>query len=182
MKLKDRILEIDALRGIAALAVVLYHYTTRYQLSFQHKEPMSVNFSYGSYGVELFFIISGFAIYMTLTNTKSLKEFAIKRIIRLYPAYIIAVILTFTLTHLYQLPDRTVSLTSGIINLTMIGGFLGVPYVDGVYWSLQVELIFYILIGILMLIGLLNKIEYASITWLAVCTYYKCCQSYHRWL
>ncbi|MEF3308322.1 acyltransferase [Paenibacillus sp. GYB004] len=169
MKLKERILELDALRGIAALVVILYHYTTRYQEIFQHKEPMLFSFPIGNFGVQLFFIISGFAIYMTLSNTKSLKDFAIKRIIRLYPAYIIAVVLTFTLTHLYQLQGRMVSLINGIVNITMLGGLLGVPYVDGVYWSLLVEMIFYVLIGILMLIGLLKKIEYASIAWLAVC-------------
>lgn len=54
-----RILELDALRGLAALAVVLFHYTTRYDQLFGYSEPLAVNVSWGHYGVDLFFMISG---------------------------------------------------------------------------------------------------------------------------
>ena len=64
MASKDRFYEIDLLRFLAALAVVLYHYTFR---GFAEGGYSPVEypilgefFKYGSYGVQLFFIISGF--------------------------------------------------------------------------------------------------------------------------
>jgi peptidoglycan/LPS O-acetylase OafA/YrhL len=57
---KGRLFELDVLRGIAALGVMLYHYTTRYDKLFGHQDTSYLDFSYGSLGVNLFFIISGF--------------------------------------------------------------------------------------------------------------------------
>ena len=51
---KKRFEELDALRGVAALSVVLFHYTTIYDYIFGHKEPLIFNFKYGSFGVQLF--------------------------------------------------------------------------------------------------------------------------------
>lgn len=121
---KERINELDAFRGIAVIAVVLYHYTTRYQELFSTTYQHVFNFPLGLYGVQLFFIISGLAIYMTLSNSNTISDFIVKRIIRLYPAYIIAVILTFSLTHVYQLKGRMTSITDGLLNLTMLQGFM----------------------------------------------------------
>jgi peptidoglycan/LPS O-acetylase OafA/YrhL len=168
---QERINELDAFRGIAVMAVVIFHYTTRYEELFSHKDQNFLQFPLGLYGVHLFFIISGFAIYMTLSNSNSIRDFMVKRIIRLYPAYIIAVILTFSLTHIFQLKGRTTSITDGILNLTMLQGFIpGIANVDGVYWSLKVEITFYVLIGLLLTIKLLKKIEYISIVWLLACS------------
>ena len=69
-----RLHSLDALRGLAALGVVAYHYLD---------QPAY----YGLLGVELFFIISGFVILMTLERVPSLLQFAIGRAARLYPAY-----------------------------------------------------------------------------------------------
>ncbi|MET1179921.1 acyltransferase family protein [Peribacillus simplex] len=57
----------------------------------------------------MFFIISGFVIFMTITNTKNVSEFAKKRYIRLYPAYISSVVITFLMVTLYGLEGRGVS-------------------------------------------------------------------------
>lgn len=156
---KSRLGELDALRGLAALAVVLYHYTTFYDQSFGHKEEMLFNFKYGYFGVQLFFIISGFVIYMTLTKTKNIKEFAMKRAIRLYPAYIVAAILTFTLTSLYVLEALKVNTSTFILNLTMLQGVLplGIKNVDWSYWSLGIEITFYVICGVLFLLKLIHK-------------------------
>ena len=170
MEKKVRIVELDSLRGLAALAVVFYHYTTRYQLDFGHiKKPYLLNFEYGSLGVQLFFIISGFVIFMTLLNVKSLFEFIYKRMSRLYPAYIFAVILTATLVHIFILPDRMTSLKVTLINLTMLEGFMrNIPAVDGVYWTLTVELAFYILMGFIYVTKLIKKIEIVCIAQLLI--------------
>ncbi|MEK4129105.1 acyltransferase [Solibacillus sp. FSL W8-0474] len=83
---KDRLTELDALRGLAALAVVIFHYTTRYNELFGHEKSSYLNFTFGHMGVNLFFMISGFVIFMTLRRINNVKEFAIKRAFRLYPA------------------------------------------------------------------------------------------------
>lgn len=166
-----RITELDALRGIAALAVVLYHYTTRYSELFPDSHHSSVSFGLGNFGVNLFFIVSGFVIFMSIHKISSAKEFVIKRAIRLYPAYIFAVIFTFACVTLYGLEGRQVSILEAILNLTMLQGFIpGVEHVDGVYWTLVVELTFYALITFLVLTRLIKKIEIMAILWLIFST------------
>ena len=78
---RGRLVELDALRGIAAVVVVLYHLT--YWNDAAGQAPFSV--FWGHYGVELFFIISGFVIFMTLAQARDLRAFAVSRVARLYP-------------------------------------------------------------------------------------------------
>ncbi|MBE2288046.1 MAG: acyltransferase, partial [Chitinophagaceae bacterium] len=76
----DRYRELDALRGIAAIMVVLFHYSI---------------LQVGTTGVDLFFIISGFVILMSVSKVNSGIEFVINRISRLYPTYWFCVTFTF---------------------------------------------------------------------------------------
>ncbi|MGX6445633.1 acyltransferase family protein [Neobacillus sp. K501] len=168
---KSRLTELDVLRGLAALAVVLYHYTTRFNELFPSvREANNFDFKFGFLGVQLFFIISGFVIIMTLERSKNVKDFAFKRAIRLYPAYITGVILTFILVSLYGLDGREVSVSNAIINLTMLQGIIPgvVPAVDGVYWSLTVELIFYLIMGFLFVVRFTEIIEIPLVLWLII--------------
>lgn len=167
-KASSRFLELDALRGIAALVVVLYHYSTQYDKVFGHiKTDYVTMFSLGHYGVQLFFIISGFVIYMSIMKVSSVKDFIIKRSFRLYPAYIFAVIITFIVVSLSTMDYLKVSLSDAMINFTMFQGFIpGVDNVDGVYWTLRVEMTFYILMGILLFMKLEKKLMFIAITWL----------------
>ena len=71
-KLK-RYQELDALRGIAALFVVLFHFTL-------NRPEAEYGLKLGVTGVDLFFIISGFVIFMSLTNINSSKEFIVNRV------------------------------------------------------------------------------------------------------
>lgn len=159
MEQKNRLGELDALRGLAALAVVFYHYTTFYDSWFGHKEEMLFSFKYGYFGVHLFFIISGFVIYMSISKTSNVKDFIVKRAIRLYPSYLIAVILTSIATSLYILDELKTSLKDTLLNLTMFQGVLpiGVKNVDASYWSLGIEITFYIICSIALLLGVIKK-------------------------
>jgi len=142
----NRINELDSLRGIAAIMVVFYHYTSRYFEIFKLPNIAFYKFSFGHLGVELFFMISGFVILMSLENVSNGWEFLKKRFLRLYPSYWVAVFFTFIVVSLIGLPGREINVISGLINLTMLHEFFGFPHVDGVYWSLSVELTFYFLI------------------------------------
>ena len=93
---KNRLLELDALRGIAALMVVLFHFT-------MDRPEMYYGFKYGVTGVDFFFIISGFVIFLTLSSTKNWKDFVVSRFSRLYPTYWTVVTFTALMTVVYRL-------------------------------------------------------------------------------
>jgi peptidoglycan/LPS O-acetylase OafA/YrhL len=66
-----RVRGFDLLRGLAAAAVVLFHYTVRYgALDWYPAPPPAIRFAAGLYGVEVFLCISGFVIFMTLDRTR----------------------------------------------------------------------------------------------------------------
>lgn len=138
-----RLVEIDALRGVAALAVVLFHYTTRFTDLFKPGTLPAISFPGGHYGVNLFFIISGFVIFMTLDKTQRPLDFVVSRFSRLFPAYWAAIFLTFFICHWLGLPGKLVGAETALANIAMLHGLFGVAHVDGVYWTLEVELLFY---------------------------------------
>ena len=145
----ERLPEIDVLRGISALLIVMYHYTTRYDQIFGHVSSYIINFPWGYMAVSTFFILSGFLICMHNKDSDGIISFAFKRVVRLYPAYWAAIIITASFTHFF-LADRAVTLTEMLINFTMLQGFFNVQHVDGVYWILKYEILFYALIGVLI--------------------------------
>jgi peptidoglycan/LPS O-acetylase OafA/YrhL len=163
-----RLLELDVLRGIAAIAVVGFHYTSRFDAVYGHSEALAFFIPLGHYGVELFFVISGFVIMMTLDRTKTAAEFAISRISRLYPAYWVAALFTAAVVTVAELPGRGVSIPQVLVNLTMLQEYLGVKHVDGVYWTLTVELTFYAIMLVLFRLRALARIELVCVAWLAV--------------
>ncbi|MFC3419954.1 acyltransferase family protein [Salinicoccus hispanicus] len=173
MSQRRRFTEIDSLRGLAALIVVFYHYTVYYDEKFGHEQWGQIDlFTFGHYGVQLFFIISGFVIYMSLMKVKSVSDFAIKRSIRLYPAYMFAVALTFLIVSLASAESLRTTFPEAMVNLTMLQDFIpAVKNVDGVYWTLRVEMTFYIIMAILLSMGLVKKTMVIAGTWLAASTF-----------
>lgn len=164
----SRLVEVDALRGLAALAVVLFHYTTRFTQLFEANSLPTFSFPDGHYGVNLFFIISGFVIFMTLEKTSRPMDFVVSRFSRLFPAYWMAILLTFTLTHLLGLPGKLVDAATAFGNLIMIHGLFRIPHVDGVYWTLEVELLFYCGMLLLYRFQRLHLIHHALLGLLAL--------------
>ena len=138
-----RMAEVDALRGMAAMAVVLFHYTTRLSELFPGAGAASFSVPTGHYGVNLFFVISGFVIFMTLERTTRPRDFWLSRLSRLFPSYWVAIAATFTICHLLGLPGKLVGPGTAVANMAMVHGLFGVAHVDGVYWTLEVEMLFY---------------------------------------
>ncbi|MEU4213413.1 acyltransferase [Streptomyces sp. NPDC026206] len=154
-----RLAALDGLRLCAALMVVAYHY-----LAFDSGAwpgPARTLFpvahlpaSYGWLGVQLFFLISGFVICMSCWG-KSAGDFALSRVTRLYPAYWFAVLAVSLVACLWPSPlNGTPALRDVAVNLTMLQDPLGVEPVDGVYWTLWVEMRFYLLFALLLRKGL----------------------------
>ena len=162
-KLKASSVRIDLLdyaRFAAALAVVGFHYFFLLVESHSVATPSVLEkiagFSkYGYLGVELFFIISGYVIFFSAGN-RTPAQFAISRAIRLYPAFIFALLFTSASVIFFRNKGNAIYLSQFLTNLTMVPGLFGRDTVDGSYWTLQPELCFY---GIVLLALLLNKSE-----------------------
>lgn len=166
--MKARLYGLDGLRGLAALSVVLFHYTVKYDQVYGERLPVAspLGFDVGQYGVELFFMISGFVIFMTLDKTKHAADFVVSRLSRLYPAYWVALATTFVVLSFGILADKHVGFMQLAANLSMLQGLIGVRHVDGVYWSLQVELVFYVWMLLFWATGMLPYIGHILIAWL----------------
>ncbi len=154
-----RLAELDLLRFVAALAVVSFHYLIAFASVWGERPaklfPAVASLSgLGILGVELFFMISGFVILMSLWG-RSLGAFALSRLVRLFPAYWISVGVVAAVYGLGAATalDPKLGLRDYLINLTMVQRAVGVYDANGVYWSLWAELRFYLLISILAMVG-----------------------------
>ncbi|WP_419186372.1 acyltransferase family protein [Rohdeia mirabilis] len=165
-----RVLALDLLRFLAALAVVLFHYAFRGSAAdgmtdIAYPRLASVA-KYGHLGVELFFMISGFVILISASRG-GLRHFVASRASRLYPAFWVCCALT-ALTAVAIGGERfQVTPLQFLWNLTMFNGFVGVEHVDGAYWSLVVEIRFYLLIGLLVALRQVHRVQWLVVAWLA---------------
>ncbi len=170
--MKLRFAELDVLRGLACLATVLYHYTVTYPKFFYAPQPALFKFYWGHFGYHLFFMISGFVILMSLERTLKPLDFIVSRCSRLFPGYWAAIILTFVVTNAAHF-ELAVSIKQALFNLTMLQEYLGVKKVDGVYWTLSVELAFYVLMFSVFIFKGLKYIEEWGLCWLILMALYK---------
>lgn len=165
---RARLEQIDGLRAVAALSVVAFHFTTRFDEVFVHTRPLEAGFAWGYLGVNLFFVISGFVIFMTIEAARSPADFAFSRFSRLFPTFWVAVVLTWLLTRALPVPGNVRSLGEMLANLTMVHDGFGVASVDGAYWSLEVELIYYLWMLAFGALGWLRRPRVLVLVWLAV--------------
>ncbi len=138
-KPRGRLLELDCLRGIAATFVMFFHFTAG-QAGIAYKWI----FMGGCTGVELFFIISGFVIFLTIEKTTSYKTFLIARFARLFPAYWVCVTLTSLVIISWLLFTKQTIIFPNVkdylFNLTMLQSYFHVDNIDGVYWAMFEQL------------------------------------------
>ena len=168
-----RIDKIDMLRGVAILFVVFFHYTSHYSPDYLLRDDnWSLNLaSYGWSGVDIFFIISGFCIAMTIEKIPNLYEFYLRRFARIYPAYLFCGLATLIFFTCFDLPGKEVSWFTGIMNLIFanIIPSLNFQYIDGIYWALMIELKFYIIFGLIFF--LVNDLNKSILYWLVLCIF-----------
>lgn len=168
-----RVQELDSLRGLAAISVLLYHFTSVYPRLILHRDFYAVpKIDAGYFGVELFFMISGFVIFSSAGRAHSALNFALSRFARLFPAYWGAVALAATMEAVFYGDVSPEMMRQTVVNLTMLQTFLGVGNLDASYWTLAYEISFYALIiaAFRLLVVKGQPIEIALMCWLAVAT------------
>lgn len=153
MPASERLNSIQAMRGVAALLVVLYHARDYLNGEMPHEKVGDFLFGYGYIGVDLFFIISGFIItYVTYNNKRDGGlSYITKRFFKIYPPFIVALLSACILR---GLNFDTLQLTGGFTLDNIIKSALFIPinfntppYIATnllpVAWTITYELIFY---------------------------------------
>ena len=164
----DRLGELDALRGLSALAVALYHLTFHIQYMIPGAPLPATTIWWGCDGVKLFFAISAFAILATLERTHRLRDFGRARARRLLPEYWVSMTLTGIFALVLGPASLRVDLVIWLRNIPLMQVWTGTPMVDGVYWTLNVEIGFYLGMAMLWRLGATRHIERLVLGWMAV--------------
>jgi peptidoglycan/LPS O-acetylase OafA/YrhL len=150
---------VHALRALAVLMVFAVHLLDSFNTYFYPDcEPLNLAMPFvkrfGTFGVELFFVISGFVI-MNSVSKYDLREFLLRRLIRIYPLFaaFTIVFLAATLTtnfhpHSGQSPASGPIVETALLNLTFLNIYFGTPALSPNAWSLTFEANFYIFAGI----------------------------------
>lgn len=158
----DRIATLDYLRLLAALAVVAFHYLFRgaagggfLAAGYPEAAPFAI---YGYLGVNLFFLISGYVIAWSAEG-RDWRDFAVARFVRLYPGFLICMTVSFLVLAAVRPPWVAVSVTQYAANLLMFAPALKQPFVDGVYWSIILELVFYGWVALALMTGVFQRLK-----------------------
>ena len=140
---------IEVGRGIAAILVVIYHISRHFEQNFGYF-PFGRFTEIGHSGVDFFFVLSGFIIYFIhakdINKPTTLKPYLIKRAVRIFPLYWIMFAATFLLIPFVSSASFP-SFSNAISQLLLLGGG---NLVLGVSWTLQYELIFYLMFALLI--------------------------------
>jgi peptidoglycan/LPS O-acetylase OafA/YrhL len=139
---------LDIVRFLSAIGVLFHH---------------TFGFYYGKLGVYLFFIISGFVIYFSLK--RGLKDYVLSRFLRLYPMFWVCAIITYLVTLFY---GDSISIQHFIIGLFMVNSGRMETMIDGSYWTLTFELLFYCYMGLFVWIFSKEKLIWFYSSWLLI--------------
>lgn len=148
---------LDILRVISALAVMSYHFAFRGEAAGALPAIFISDFlkavaSYGYLGVSIFFIISGFVISYSAEGQKPF-DFLVSRFARIYPTFLIIMSVTAAVMMLSSNPLFQIDAKQYVANLFIFSLVLREPFIDGVYWSIVLEVVFYGWVFILIALG-----------------------------
>jgi peptidoglycan/LPS O-acetylase OafA/YrhL len=158
---KPRVVFLDVVRGLAAL-LVFFEHTAEEISHFSDKNWPYMFwsfrwFNFGRLGVAAFFLVSGFVIPYSLERAKSLRVFWVSRVFRLYPIFWFSILIVFA----YHLAGNDAMMhdylphwrTTLLVNATMLEEFLGYHHAITVYWTLTLELVFYVIFSLMYVLG-----------------------------
>jgi peptidoglycan/LPS O-acetylase OafA/YrhL len=149
-----QVASLDTLRGMSALAVCWYHFSGN---SLIGAGPIRTSGAYGWLGVYVFFVISGFVIPLALLRGRyslsNYRTFLLRRLARLYPPYLASVALGLVLLVAYSIykgqPRVNLDFTDLLLHLGLLNDLFGRPWLNSIYWTLAIEIQFYLMVGLL---------------------------------
>lgn len=171
------LLSLQYLRGVAALLVVYFHSLTQLKNAGHENIYLPI---IGESGVDLFFVLSGFVMWLTTANRKiGPVDFIVKRIKRIVPIYWILT-LAATLLALFfgDLMKSTVFDVPHLVkSLFFIPAYNPAPAIDGVYpviipgWTLNFEFFFYLIFSFSLLCKVEKK-RLRLISFIIICCFF----------
>lgn len=173
---QEKNLFIEQMRGIAVLLVLVYHFTNRIPAMYMGSDtPPDLEFFTGKIGVYVFFVISGYLIAKTIRNSQTLGEFYAKRLSRIWPLFLLANTFIFIWLQFFETPVVPEGLKDFDVNGRTVWDYIGTSFfledlgfhwLDGVFWSILVELKYYLFVGIFALLFKNRYIE--AFSWFAI--------------
>ena len=153
-----RILELDAIRALTCMNLLLFHYTYVYQYKYDgFSGDLGFAFPYGKYGVQLFFMLSGLVNALTLIKKRKPGQFITSRCIRILPSYWLVILLNLFLFSTLAMFNHSIAVGETVANLTTMPGLFGFENMEPVTWTLQVEMLFYLFLMATFAMGWLDK-------------------------
>jgi peptidoglycan/LPS O-acetylase OafA/YrhL len=159
----QRVEGLDFLRGLASLAVCWFHLTY-----FHYNVPDQRGYhlvrqtgAYGWLGVEVFFVISGFVIpyslYRARYRIRDFFTYLARRIVRLDPPYFLAIVVVLLLAYVdsrhsgrpVAIEGEPVGWARVLLHLGYLNMFAGYAWLNPVFWTLAIEMQYYLLMGLL---------------------------------
>lgn len=157
---KKYLSSVTLIRGIAALAVTLFHFTKGFVA--RDVSVSQILMPYAWIGVEVFFVISGFVIPYALLRLpfkgKHYGGYLLKRLVRIEPAYIASIVLIIFLNYIsslftiYEGPPFHVDGYNLVLHLGYLVDIFNGTWFNPVYWTLAIEFQYYLVIGVLLII------------------------------
>lgn len=147
---RHRLAGIEALRGVAAIAVLLCHAATHVDLAFG-TPTLRALMRPGHNGVDLFFVLSGFLLLFIhrrdVGQPATMARYVRRRVMRIYPVYWLALAATIAMAlaggHGWPAPGR-------VLLSILLWPDTTVP-LHPLAWTLQYEVMFYLIFALLLL-------------------------------
>ncbi|MFE7638772.1 acyltransferase family protein [Kitasatospora sp. NPDC057518] len=146
---------LDALRGVAALAVAMHHFGLLGKIPHADRVPRQLDL--GFFGVMLFFLVSGYIIPASLERRGDVRAFWTGRLFRIYPAVAVTIVVSLLvlprggqIVQSFPFDHPVLSLAA---NGLLLQDLVGVPSAIGVMWSLTYEMVFYYFVCALFVRG-----------------------------
>ncbi|GAB6464494.1 acyltransferase [Bacillus cereus] len=187
----DRYEELDSIRGISSLVVMIGHHLMIFSAfqnySYEDNKPFVVYllketparlvFSSGNESVIIFFVLSGFVLYRSIQkNYDSYRSFVLKRICRIYIPYIVAISIAiicqttmskYGISYLSEWFNRswTIESSSSLIaqHILLVGKYNTDAY-NGVIWSLVHEMRISVIFPLVLMVCLRKTLSYSLLS------------------
>ena len=167
--MKKRNLQVEGLRGIGLLCILVFHFFMRYDQIYHEGHTNEILQLLPIIGVFTFCLISGLYIDHHDDKDGGVKWFAY-RVLKIWPAYMIAITLVFFITRFIELPGRTVNFIEYLLNIPFVNGFIGKPYVDEAHWYLTTLIACLFWACFTLRIHSFKKRQYIYMLWMIVIT------------